>query len=94
MTEIEAKSIIETEVKKSVNSFNIDVVSRVFIGCTKYQADIVVILKDDVITHQTLKDLTDYIMNEGIEELKIVGTKKDLRDLDFEILTIEAEIII
>jgi len=94
MTENEAKNIISTEIKKTIQSFTIDVISRDFIGCTKYTAKIVSIFKDDEITSKTLKDITDKFVDDGLTDFRIIGTSKDLRDLEYEILTIEANITI
>ena len=95
MTELEAINILETEIKKTVTSFKIDVIARDYGDrCSEYTATIVAIVKDDLISTQTLKDIRDRLMNDGITEIMVVGTKKDLKDLSFEILTIEADILI
>lgn len=94
MTEANAISIIKTEVAKTISSFDIDVISRNFEKCSEYIATIVVIFKDDSIQPQTFIDLRDKLMNDGITEIRFVNTQKDLKDMNFEVLTLEAEIFI
>ena len=94
MTEEHAISIIETELKKTISSVKIDIIKRNFTECSEYIAVIVAIFKDDAVLQQTFTDLRDRFMSDGITEISIIGTVKDLQDLDFEILTLEAQITI
>ena len=64
MTELEAKNIISNEIKKTILSFDIDVIGRDFRDrCSEYIAQIVVIVKDEMITEQTISDLKNKLIN-------------------------------
>lgn len=91
MTELEAIEIIKTEVSKTINGFHIEVITRKYDGMSTYDATIVVILKDDVIGPQTLVDIYEKIKNNSLD-IDVVGTSKDIKDLKFEVLTLEAKI--
>lgn len=94
MTESEAINIIKLEVEKTIPAISIKVLERNFKGCSIYTATIMAYTKDGTIIEQTLKDIIYKITNDGITDIKVVGTKRDLNDVDFEILICEAEIII
>lgn len=93
MTEIQAIDYIKTEVSKTISGFHIDVISRKYVGMSTYDATIAVILKDDVIIPQTLLDIYNKIKNDSLD-IEVVGTSKDIKDLKFEVLTLQATIII
>lgn len=93
MTELEAINYIKVEVDKSINGAVIDVISRRYDGMSIYSATIVVIVKDDSISPQTLLDLYEKIKNDSLD-IEVVGTSKDIKDLKFEVLTLEANITI
>jgi len=94
MSETDAISIIETEVKKSVNAASIVVVERRFEAMSIHKAKIAVIVKEDAIKEQTLLDLYNKIKNDSLDGINIEGTSKDIKDLSFEVLHIEVEITI
>jgi hypothetical protein len=92
MTELEAISIIKTEVEKTIGAFDVVVASRKYNGrMSIYDAQIAVVSKDDSIQPQTLVDLYEKIKNDSIE-MEVLGTSLDVKDMKFEILTIEAEV--
>ena len=92
MTETKVIERIETELKDHINSFTVDVVGRDFTKRTEYTADFVVLFKDKLLTQDILKSLIDSLVDDGIDEIEVVGTQKKLDDLDFEVLTIRADI--
>jgi|GEM_PF-4143511 len=94
MTESEAISIIETEILKTIPSFKTNIVSRDFHSFSEYTATIAIILKEDVLTKQTLLDLYTKLKNDSITEIEISNTSINLNDLDFEVLTLSANITI
>lgn len=94
MTELQAISIIETELDKTLNGYKIKVISREFYAFSEYSAQIVVIMKDEELLPQTLEDLYNKLKNDSITEIEIKSTNKDLKELDFEILSLEANITI
>ena len=93
MSEVEAIAYINTEVSKTVQASSTEVIARKYEGMSIYKATIVVIMDDDVLVPQTLIDLYNKIKNDSLD-MNVVGTSKDIKDLTFEVLTIEAEITI
>ena len=92
MTELEAIEIIRVEVEKSLDSFDIVVVSRQYNGrMSIYDAKIAVVAQAGLIKPQTLVDLYEKIKNDSIE-MEVIGTSLDVKEMSFEVLTIEAEI--
>lgn len=94
MTEIEAINIIDAEISKTVSGHKVVVVTRKYDGMSIYVASIAVIMKDNVITPQTLVDMYNKIKNDSLDGMNVIGTSKEIKDLSFEVLTIEAEITI
>ena len=92
MTEAEVIARVKTEIRKDISHFSVDVVSRDFTKRTEYTADFVVIFKSDLLTQDILKNLIESLVEDGIDEIEVVGTQKRLDDLDFEVLTIRADI--
>jgi len=93
MTEIEAVNYVKAEIDKTIDGYNIEIIGRKYDGMSIYIATIAVILKDDVIQPQTLVDIYEKIKNDSLD-IEVIGTSKDIRDLKFEVLTLQAEITI
>lgn len=91
MTEIEVITRLKAELN-SINGLAFHIVDRNFDNRTSYIATIAVIVKDNVLTQDIIKSLITSLVDDGIDKIKVVGTQKRLDDLDFEVLTIEAEI--
>lgn len=94
MTELEAISIIETEILKTIPSFKTKIVSRDFYSFSEYTATIAIILKEDLIQPQTLLDLYTKLKSDSITEIELNNTSINLNDLDFEVFTLSAKITI
>ncbi len=92
MTESDIVASIKTEVRKTINGFDIKVIKREFSSISKYIATIAVIAKNSEIQTQTLSDVINYFVEHGDDRVRINGTQRELKDLDFEILIIEAEV--
>lgn len=58
--------------------------------CSGYLATIVVIAKS--IPIQLMFDLQNKLHDDGITDIEVIGTQRDLREMDFEILKVEAQI--
>ena len=92
MTESEIVEQIKTEIEKTIKGSTIEVIKRTFIGVSKYKATIAVIAKDKSFTPEIISSVITYFIEEGNEKVEVLGTSRDLRELDFEVLTIDAEI--
>jgi len=92
MTETEIVNQIKTEIEKTIKGSKVEVIKRTFIGVSKYKATIAVIAKDQSFTPTILLSVITYFIENGNEKVEVLGTSRDLRDLDFEVLTIDAEI--
>ena len=75
MTETEAITRLEAELN-SIKGLTIHVLDRNFENRTKYIATFGAIAKNESFTQDTLKSLIDSLIDDGIDEIKVVGTQK------------------
>lgn len=91
MTESSVISLLNEEIEKTLKGHKIEVIQRdTQDRCSGYIATIVVIAKE--ILPKTIFDIQKRLQEDGDSEIKVIGTQKDLREIDFEILKVEVEI--
>ena len=90
-TELELITDLNTIVAKYVSNFTTTVVSRRTATVSSLDTSIAVIFQDENITNLMLKELVDYVSQNDRNSLSL-ETKKELGNLDYEIVLMNAEI--
>lgn len=90
-TESELITDLNTIVAKYVPNFTTTVVSRRTATVSSLDTSIAIIFQDENITNLMLKELVDYVSQNDRNSLSL-ETKKELGNLDYEIVLMNAEI--
>lgn len=83
---------IEQIVSSQTNAYEIKVIEREFSARTEYVAKIGLIAKEGLIDLETIKLLVKLTMSGEYDDLKLDGTKLNMKNLDYDILVISAKI--
>ena len=90
-TEAELITDINGIVAKYVSNFTTSVVSRRTATVTSLDTTIATVFQDENITNAMLTELVDYVAQNDRNKLSL-ETKKDLGNLDYEVVLINAEV--
>ena len=90
-TESELIADINTIVTKYVPNFTTTVVSRRTATVSSLDTTIAVVFQDESITTAMLSELVDYVAQNDRNNLSL-ETKKDLGNLDYEVVLMNAEV--
>jgi len=90
-TESELIADINAIVAKYVTNFTTTVISRKTSTVSSLDTTIAVIFQDGNITNLMLQDLVDYVSQNDRNSL-MIETKKDIGNLDFEVVLLSAEV--
>lgn len=87
----EAKQKIETALGLNPNSYEVKLIERNFQGISKYIATFGVVSKHGLIDDDVIENIVSMI-EEGNDKISINKTQVNMKDFDFDILLIDAEI--
>jgi hypothetical protein len=87
----EAIEKIKDSISLDADAYEIKLIKRNFIGISKYIAVIAVISKEGLIDDSVIEGIVTMIEN-GDDEFSIEETQVDMKDFNFDILLINAEI--
>lgn len=90
-TEAELIADLNNIVSKYISNFTTTVISRKSATVSSLDTTVALIFQDESITHNLLVDILDYVAQNDRNSLAL-ETKKDLGNLDFEVILINAEI--
>jgi len=82
-----AKAIVDVH----ISGYSIEIISRKKESVSEMMVTAAVICKDRSITPALITDLIDYEINHD-DEIELVETSKDLQDLTFEVIVLQAKI--
>lgn len=93
MSEAEVIDIIKAQCDKTLSGYSVVVLTRDATGvCSGYDAQIAVITKDGAISPRTVFDLQEHLHEAGVVDIRVQGTEKNIKDISFEFLKLEATI--
>jgi len=90
-TEAELVTDLNTIVAKYVTNFTTSVISRRTATVSSLDTTIAIVFQDENITSAMLSDLVNYVAQNDRNSLSL-ETKKDLGNLDYEVILMNAEI--
>ena len=90
-TEAELVTDLNAIVAKYVTNFTTSVVARKTATVSSLDTTIAIIFQDENITHEMLGELVEYVAQNDRNNLSL-ETKKDLGNLDYEVVLMSAEI--
>lgn len=92
ITEQSVINDLETVISPNLKGYRIKVLERDFNTLTSYNATIGVLAKEGSITYDLIKKITEMICDRDDDDVRIVGTKTDIKDLDFDVLMVSAKV--
>ena len=90
-TETEMIGDIKDIVTKYIDNFNTEVISRRIATVSSLHTVFAIVFKDKSISSELIKDLIEYTSQNDRNGVSF-ETKKDLGNLDFEVILVSAEI--
>lgn len=94
MTEIEAIDKIKIEVEKTTKGYEVKVVQRDFTARAKYIATIGIICQEGVISQEVIQNMVNLCINGENDDMKINGTQINMKDLKYDVMLIDVEIVL
>lgn len=91
MTEIEMLSEIKALVDPHIKGYQLAIIGRKIHTISKAMVTAAVICKEDAITPDLILDIFDY-QQKNDEEIEFVETSKDIQDLKFDVIILQAKI--
>ena len=90
-TELEIITDLKAIVSKYVTNFTTTVVSRKSATASSLDTIVAIVFQDEKITNLMLSELVDYVAQNDRNNLSL-ETKKDLGNLDYEVILMNAEV--